>query len=56
MSNFLAVRWDSTPFSGFPTKIQGKMEQSTPGGGNKATLKERQFLVRSSVQEYNFGR
>ena len=45
-----------TPFSGFPTKVWGKMEESTPGGGNKATLKERQFLVRSSIQECNFGR
>ena len=34
MSKFLAVRKGFFLFPGFPIKVQGKGEQSTPGGSN----------------------
>ena len=34
----------------YPPKVQGKRGQSTPGGGNKATLKEGTFSVRRDIQ------
>ena len=45
MSKFLAVGWDFLPCPGFPIKVQGKGEQSTPGGCNYFVT----FLVRREM-------
>ena len=43
MSEFLAVGQDFSPSPGFPIKVQGKEEQSTPGGCNNFVT----FLVKN---------
>ena len=45
MSKFLAVGQDFYPSTGFPIKVQGKGEQSTPGGWNNFLT----FLVRREM-------
>ena len=48
-SKLLAVGWDYTPFSGLAITFEGKGGKRSPGGCNKATLKESAFLVRSGI-------
>ena len=45
MSKFLAVGKDFFPSPGLPIKVQGKGEQSTPGGCNNFVT----FLVRREM-------
>ena len=45
MSRFLAVGYDFSPTPGFPIKVQGKGEQSTPGWCNNFVT----FLVRREM-------
>ena len=45
MNNFLAGGWDFSPSPGFPTKVRGKGEQSTPGGCNDFVT----FLVKREM-------
>ena len=46
MSRFLAVGYDFSPSAGLPIKVQGKGEQSTPGGCNSFVT----FLVRREMR------
>ena len=45
ISNFLAVGKDFSPSPGIPIKVQGKGEQSTPGGCNNFVT----FLVKREM-------
>ena len=45
MSKFLAAGYDFSPSPGLPIKVQGKGEQSTPGGCNNFVT----FLVRREM-------
>ena len=53
--NILAVGWDSPPplIPRVP-KVRMKGEQSTHGGGNKATSRKETFLVRMGIQGVYF--
>ena len=50
MSKFLAVRQDFSPSPEFPTKVQEKEEQFTPGGCNNFVI----FLVRTEMSGITF--
>ena len=47
MSKFLAVGQEFSSYAGLPIKVQGKGEQSTPGGCNNFGT----FLVRMEMPD-----